>query len=86
MHSFQRAPAHASAAAELLLMRSANRNLRKMLHVSIVGSGDVQLVVQGLHSRSHVASQLLQHTICLQLTLKRCETWLSMMLVYEFRF
>jgi hypothetical protein len=47
MQSFQRAPSHASDAAELLLMRSANRNLHKMLHVFNAESSDAQLVVQG---------------------------------------
>jgi hypothetical protein len=72
MFSFQRAPSHASAPAVLLLMRSANKNLREMSHIFNARSGNIQLVIQRLHGRSHITSQLLQHTIRLQPALLDC--------------
>jgi hypothetical protein len=71
--SFQRAPTHASAAAELLLMWPANRNLRKELQrLTARRRGCIQLVIQRLSSSPHVASELLQRTIRMKPALRYC--------------
>ena len=73
MLSFQRAPTQASAAAELLLMWPANRNLRKELQrLTARRRGCIQLIIQSLGSSPHFASELLQHTIRMKPPLRRC--------------
>lgn len=73
MLSFQRAPTQASAAAELLLMWPANRNLRNELQqLTARRRGCIQLIIQSLGSSPHFASELLQHTIRMKPPLRRC--------------